>query len=139
METPDKTIHVHLPGRNPENTWRERILKTVLESAADLRVPLITSPRSGATYIYDEPDRLSLPATVYLDGHALMDCDVDNLLKEIMDGLQGRFPGHGPDPKRPPRRVIRNDRLVWRVEVEKVKRRHDISVDIGGELTISCL
>ena len=138
METTDKTIHIQLPPRRPPNTWRARILDKVLSAAQDLKIPLITSPTSGSTYIYDEKDRVRLHVAVYLDGHAARNCDVDNLLEEVMDGLQGRFP-EGSEPKGPPRRVIRNDRHVWRVEIEKVEKHHDISAEMGGELTISCL
>lgn len=139
MQTTDKTIHVQLPPRKPLNTWRARILDKVLSAAQDLNIPLIVSPSTGSTYLYDEQDRVCLHVAVYLDGHGVANCDVDNLLEEVMDGLQGRFPGHGSDPKRPPQRVIRNDRQVWRVEIEKVEKHHDISSEIGGELTISCL
>jgi hypothetical protein len=139
MGTTAKTIHIQLPPRKPLNTWRRRILEKVLSAAEALEIPLITSPRTGSTYIYDEHDRVCLRIAVYLDGQALMNCDVDNLLEEVMDGLQGRFPGNGSDPERPPRRVIRNDRHVWRVEIEKVEKHHEISAETGGELSISRL
>jgi Holliday junction resolvase RusA-like endonuclease len=42
--------------------------------------------------------------------------DVDNLLKHILDALQGRF--GGPKSRRSKGRIIKNDRQVCRVVIE---------------------
>jgi Holliday junction resolvase RusA-like endonuclease len=48
--------------------------------------------------------------------------DVDNRLKDILDGLQGAFHPKSMGKERTTASVIRNDNSVWRVVVEKQQR-----------------
>lgn len=137
MESLNKTLQVQLPAVEPRDTWCQRILDKVLAAAEERKLPLEQSD-SGSRWIYDESERLSLRVRVYLSGHALARSDVDNLLVAIMNGLQGQVGGQRGKIMDAPLRVIRNDRHVWRAEIEKVERPHEMREDIGGELTISC-
>jgi hypothetical protein len=124
---PDKTIRVELPLVKPRKTWCERILRVVMAE---------TSAR-GITY--EEGDRLALEVRVYLSGRTLPRSDVDNLLVKLMNGLQGQIGGQRKNIMHPTVRVSRNDRQVWRAQIEKLERPDEISPDVGGQLTISCL
>jgi len=60
--------------------------------------------------------------------------DVDNRLKDILDALQGRF--GGPKSRHPKYRLIKDDRQVSRVVVEKQPVPKSLSDDAGGRLLI---
>ena len=122
-----KTIVVALPVVDPRSTWCERILDRVLEKAQALDIT------------FDPEERLALEVRVFLTGHALSHSDVDNLLVAVMNGLQGQIGGQGKKIMHPGRRVIRNDRQVWRAQIEKAERPAGVVAEVGGHLTITCL
>jgi hypothetical protein len=62
--------------------------------------------------------------------------DVDNRLRDIMDALQGQLGGYGKKRMNPKHRVIRNDRQVWRVTIEKSERPPKLRETAGGRLTL---
>jgi hypothetical protein len=63
---------------------------------------------------YQDDDRLEIEAVVYMGEVPLAFHDVDNLLKDIMDALQGRM-GHTRI-----RTIIGNDVQVHKATVEKL-------------------
>jgi Holliday junction resolvase RusA-like endonuclease len=80
--------------------------------------------------------RFEVSLLVHLsDGHMAM-MDVDNLLKKVLDALQGRL--GGPKAKKHPYlAVIANDALVWKATVEK--KRTPKKTSGGGRLVVKCL
>src|SRR5688572_11989048 len=69
---------------------------------------------------YTKDDKLELDIRLYFDTdrHVAIH-DVDNRLKDIMDALQGALGGTKADRQRR-RRLIKNDRQVYKVQVEKL-------------------
>ena len=57
--------------------------------------------------------------------------DVDNLVKHVLDALQGRF-----GAERSKNRLIENDNRVYRVVVEKRSRPKNLHKGYGGKLLI---
>jgi Holliday junction resolvase RusA-like endonuclease len=66
--------------------------------------------------------------------------DVDNRLKDVLDGLQGAYSTKAEGKKRAKRRVIKNDASVCRVVVEKqhvpMKYRNRPGETPGGRLIV---
>ena len=119
-----RTISVHLPGYQRDRArWRRRILGRVLEGQRERNVH------------YTEDARLEVVALLYLKKGKRHDIhDVDNRLKDILDALQGRF--GGPKSRHPKYRLIKDDRQVSRVVVEKQPIPKSLSDDAGGRLLI---
>ena len=71
---------------------------------------------------WDADAQFEVVALLYLTkGKQLDKHDVDNRLKDILDGLQGAFAAKKDGKTRAEDRVIKNDRNVWRVVIEKQK------------------
>jgi hypothetical protein len=111
----------------PPLTWRKRLLTAV------------RAAKRAREIVYDESDHLALNIRLYLVGRNLDRVDVDNRLKNVMDALQGQIGGGGKKLKKPRNPIIKNDRQVWRVTIEKVKRPPKLKRSAGGHLTISRL
>ncbi|HSP63086.1 MAG TPA: RusA family crossover junction endodeoxyribonuclease [Pyrinomonadaceae bacterium] len=100
--------------------WRRNILANVLNAA------------SKAGVRYEPDDQIEVVVLLYLsEGKRLTIHDVDNRLKDILDALQGRF---GPDRAR--KRLIENDRQIWRVVMEKQRIPKKFGDDAGGRILI---
>ncbi len=122
-----KTLRVKIPPYAPSLTWREDVLTATRAARRERAVK------------YARSDRLALDVRVYLSGKTLARKDVDNLLKDVMDALQGQTGGRGKKIMTPKNPIIRNDRQVWRVYVEKLERPFKLDESAGGWLTISKL
>jgi hypothetical protein len=126
MPKPRKTLQ--LPSYlAPKLEWRKALLSAV------------RAKKRACSIGYTESDRLALSIRLYLIGRNLDRIDVDNRLKDVMDALQGQIGGGGKKIKKPRDPIIRNDRQVWRVTIEKVKRPPKLKPTAGGHLTISLL
>ena len=101
-----QTLRMRIPPYfHPRNEWRCSIHKELAAKAKALGV------------VYKPKDKLELIVTLYLDGTALQFHDIDNRLKDIMDAMQGR--AGGPKSSRLLTPIIRNDRQVFKVTIEK--------------------
>jgi hypothetical protein len=102
--------------------WRADIKKAARRALGDREWP------------YKEDDMLELDIRLYLASpRAVGIHDVDNRLKDIMDALQGAV-GVSKAQRKRSRRLIENDRQIWKVTIEKMlapKGRGG-----GGHLTI---
>jgi len=128
MPKPRKTLRIPLPPYlAPRLAWRKGLLRAIRRAKRARRIT------------YDESDHLALNIRLYLVGRKLDRIDVDNRLKDIMDALQGQIGGEGKKIKKPRDRIIRNDRQVWRVTIEKFERPPKLKDTAGGQLTISRL
>jgi hypothetical protein len=83
--------------------WRPAIHEELLKASAGIDIR--------------EDDLLELIVTLYFDTTAVRWHNVDNRLKDIMDALQGRL--GGPKSSKPDRRIIPNDRQIYRVDIAK--------------------
>jgi hypothetical protein len=127
MPKPRKALRVQLPSYlAPPLAWRKALLSAVR-----------TAKQTRGGIVYDESDRLALNIRLYLIGRDLEKIDVDNRLKDVMDALQGQIGGGGKKIKTPRDPIIRNDRQVWRVTIEKLRRPPKLKRTAGGHLTIS--
>lgn len=83
MPKPRKTLKIKLPTRTGSNrlSWRRLVLS---EGVAAVQ---------KANVIYTRDDILEVKATVYLTGRQFEKIDVDNLLKDLCDALQGQHFG----------------------------------------------
>ena len=120
-----ETINIELPAVAPRDSWCERLLTNALAATRE----------RGITYT--EHDRLEVDVLVYLTGRELERTDVDNLLAEVLNGLQGQVGGQGKKIMHPDPRVLWNDRQVWKATVQKVERPAGVPEEIGGRVTIS--
>lgn len=128
MPKPRKTLRIRLlPYLAPRLKWRKSLLSAVRRA------------KRARGITYDESDRLALTIRLYLVGRNLDRIDVDNRLKDVMDALQGQIGGQGKKMKRPRDPIIKNDRQVWRVTIEKIRRPPKLRATAGGYLTISRL
>jgi Holliday junction resolvase RusA-like endonuclease len=76
--------------------------------------------------------RLEVAALIYLKkGKGLVIRDVDNLVKHILDALQGRF-----GATREANCLIGNDNRIFKVVVEKRRRPKNLDSSYGGKLVI---
>ena len=122
MPKPRKMFKVQIPPYvSPQLKWR-RLVRDVVQGAQRER-----------GIVYDPSDHLELRIRLYLKGRALEIHDVDNRLKDLMDALQGRM--GGSKKIKPLSPVIKNDRQVWRVIIEKSEVPRKIP-GLGGHLTI---
>jgi Holliday junction resolvase RusA-like endonuclease len=100
------TLTVRLPPySSPRRGWRAQLLRAIVREKHERKIH------------YVRGDRLEARVRLYLPEARLLSHDVDNLLKELLDALQGRL--GGPKAIKPKVRVIDNDCDVWRVIVEK--------------------
>jgi hypothetical protein len=128
MPKPRKTVRVRLPSYvAPRLEWRKRLLGVVRTARGERGIR------------YETHDRLALDIRLYLAGHLLEVCDVDNRLKDVMDALQGQIGGHGKKLPRPHNPIVRNDCQIWRVAIEKVPRPSKLGAQAGGFLRITRL
>jgi hypothetical protein len=107
--------------------WRQRLLRVVRVARRERGIR------------YGDGDRLALEIRLYLAGHLLDVCDVDNRLKDVMDALQGQIGGHGKKLPRPRNPIVRNDCQIWRVTIEKMARPSKLRPHTGGFLRITRL
>jgi hypothetical protein len=90
----------------PRNSWRRAIHAAVNEQRKE-------------AVRYKDGDRLEVHLKLYFSKARALDIhDVDNRLKDCLDALQGRVGGTKRKVGKL-ERIIPNDRLVWRVVVEK--------------------
>jgi len=122
-----KTLKIKLPTRTDSNrsSWRKRVLA---EGVAAVK---------KANIIYTREDILEVKATVYLTGRQFEKIDVDNLLKDLCDALQGQPGGEGRKLTGTRDRVIWNDRQIRRATIEKRTRPTKLSSAAGGFLVIA--
>ncbi len=104
MAKPRKTLRIELRPHSPQRLeWRRQLLNDAIEAAKAQGVR------------YDPTDELELTVRRYLPKATIQ--DVDNCLKDIMDALQGRC--GGSKAIQPETQIIKNDRQVWCVTIEK--------------------
>ena len=89
----------------PRNAWRRKIYDSAMAAVK----------KQGVSY--PEDAKLAVEVKLYLRGRKLEVHDVDNLLKDILDALQGRMGGSKAVRKFVP--IIQNDRQVFRVVITK--------------------
>jgi hypothetical protein len=94
---------------------------------------MVQAAQRERAIVYNPLDRLELRIRLYLKGGSVEIHDVDNRLKDLMDALQGRM--GGPKKIKPVSPVIKNDRQVWRVIIEKSEIPRKIP-GLGGHLTV---
>lgn len=131
MSKSAKTIECSLPGyQTDRKEWRKEILSCARKV---LRAPNRWSPAGPFEVI----------ALLYLtEGKQYDRHDVDNRLKDILDGLQGAFNDKVDGKRRHPDRLIANDSSVCRVVVEKqylpkkYKNRERYPDPPGGRLIV---
>jgi hypothetical protein len=107
-----------LPGRRGLD-WRESMHGAVLKAAGkqfpewdqDPKAPLLAGVK------------LDVNVRLYLRTKRLQAQDVDNLVKHVLDALQGRLGGKGKKARTRPARIIDSDASVYRVTVEKFEKR----------------
>ena len=116
-----QTLQIALPAYERDRSrWRERILAQALKAA------------TAAAVAYTDSDSLEVVVLLYLrEGKRLTIHDVDNRLKDVLDALQGRC-----KHVRRVRRLLKDDRQVVRVVVEKQKVPKSLPDTIGGRLLI---
>ena len=96
-----KTLTCRLPEYHKDSkTWRQNILRCAREAA------------DSATDTWDSEGPFEVVALLYMQGGRDEKHDVDNLLKDVLDGLQGAFFSKAEGKRRDISRVIRNDRSV---------------------------
>lgn len=124
MAKSKRTITALLPGYERDRyRWRRRILAKVRQVAI----------KSGIRY--DTDDRFEVVVLLYLTKGKRHDIhDVDNRLKDILDALQGRFGGSKAIQSK--LRLIRNDRQVCRVVIEKQTIPKSLGDNAGGRLLV---
>lgn len=89
--------------------------------------------RRGRAVRYEPDTPVEVEALIYLSNTQMKWQDVDNLMKDVLDALQGRLGGEGKAPTAH-KRVIDNDHSIFRLIVEK--RAADTKHLAGGKLTI---
>lgn len=121
-----RTITCLLPAYQRDRyAWRRKILGCVLQAARE----------AGVAYRRDGRDTFEVVVLLYLTKGKRHDVhDVDNLLKDILDALQGRF--GGPKSRRSKYRLIANDHQVCRVLIEKQPIPKALDEKAGGRLLI---
>jgi len=105
------------PYETPRNAWRIKIHAAASEA---LR---------AAGIVYSEGDWLTVDVQLVMTAAMLQFHDVDNRLKDVLDGLQARV--GGPKKVRKLAPLIPNDYQIVRATVEKVAGEV-----LGGHLTI---
>ena len=118
------TITALLPGYERNRyRWRRRILSNVLHAARKAGIK------------YNGEAKFEVVVLLYLKKGKRHDIhDVDNRLKDILDGLQGRFGGSKTIHSKS--RLIENDRQVCRVVIEKQPIPKSLGNDAGGKLCV---
>lgn len=100
-------LKVRLPEyHHPRNAWRRAIRLAVRTGMKEKGIE------------YTSKDKLEIHLRLYFREPKLSMVDVDNRLKDVMDALQGQV-GGGGKKRRNTKRVIPNDRQIYRVTVEK--------------------
>ena len=122
MPKPRKMFKVRIPPYVPGHLKWRRLVRDMVQAAQRERA-----------IVYNPLDRLELRIHLYLKGRAVEIHDVDNRLKDLMDALQGRM--GGSNKIKPVSPVIKNDRQVWRVVIEKSEIPRKIP-GLGVHLTI---
>lgn len=89
--------------------WRRDVHHAIVDEAAE----------RGIQYLPE--DSLEVEVQVYLSSGQMKFHDVDNLLKHLLDALQGRL--GGPKSRRTPKAILPNDHQIRRVAVEKKRAR----------------
>lgn len=119
-----RTITAPIPTyEKNRGRWRKKILDSARGACQ----------KRGVHYTSD--DSFEVVVLLYLKGGKRHDIhDVDNRLKDVLDALQGRFPG--PKSERTKTRLIQNDNQVCRVVVEKQPIPKMFGNDAGGRLLI---
>src|SRR6266567_7430230 len=121
-----RTITATLPTYQ---TTREQWLREIYQRGSD-------AERSAGVK-YDRDDRFEVVVLLYLNkGKQYKEHDLDNLIKDVFDSLQGFLydKGRGGLPK-----IIPNDNQICRLLVEKQptpKRFRPGASDAGGKLLI---
>jgi len=117
-------LHFKIPEYcTPRNRWRHRIHEAAAEAQQNSKVDIRSQ------------DRLEIKVILYLRDRTLLQHDVDNRLKDILDALQGR--AGGPKKIRALEALIPNDRQVFRAVIEKRELK---KMSPGqGQVTISKL
>jgi Holliday junction resolvase RusA-like endonuclease len=90
---------------SPRNEWRKKLYAGIMTALKD----------KGIEYTMDQ--KLELRITLYLTEPHIRFHDVDNRLKDIMDSLQGCMGGSKKEQLH--KRLIPNDRQIYRVTIEK--------------------
>jgi Holliday junction resolvase RusA-like endonuclease len=78
---------------------------------------------------------VAVTVTVYLRPAHFKKVDIDNVLKHVLDALQGVLAGEGKKRAKPHKRVVLNDNLVWSATVEKRPAPRKRSTG-GGWMTV---
>lgn len=104
-----RLLKVRIPAyKHPRNEWRKEIHKAVQKEME----------KEGIKKSSYENRRLEIRARVYFgDESDLGTHDVDNRLKDIMDGLQGRM--GGPKKERSYVQLIPNDAQIFSASIRK--------------------
>ncbi len=103
------SLKVHLPLYHPpRNRWRRAIHHAALLAKRQNNISYVPS------------DKLEVHVILNLDPSAALIHDVDNRLKDVLDALQGR--AGGPKAAHRLQRIIPNDKLIYRVLIEKSAR-----------------
>jgi len=100
------SLKVRLPRyESPRIEWRKKLHTSIMTALAT----------KGIEYTTDQ--KLELHIMLYLEAPHIIFHDVDNRLKDIMDSLQGRM--GGSKKKQLYKRLIPNDRQIYKVTIEK--------------------
>ena len=126
MKKQPRTISSRLPpyvSKDNGFEWRRRILSMVRQARDEAKPSLLRTAKVEVIVLF------------YLAKVKRSDKqDVDNLLKHVLDALQGHV--GGPKSRKAKNRIIRNDTQVCRVVVEKQYRPKMYSGrDEGGLVT----
>lgn len=116
-------IRVKLPRYDYDRPgWRREILRRVTDAARHAGIK------------YEKADHIEVAVLIYFSkGKGLIIRDVDNLLKHVLDALQGHF-GRSKAP--PEERLIQNDNQVYRAVLEKRRRPKILDRSAGGKLLV---
>lgn len=130
-------LHIELPpypakGSLPKATEDPR---PKIRWRRDIHSRVLSAKKShGFEIARDEP--LAVEATILLSEPQFKAIDVDNLLKDALDALQGRLAGESKGTQRH-KRVLVNDHQIVRVSVEKLMREPES--DHGGIILLKRL
>lgn len=125
MAAPRRLLRVQLPqfGVVHGRPWRKAV-HTKLLSARRQR---------GVRFARGQP--VAVTVTVNLRPAHLKKVDIDNVLKHVLDALQGVLAGEGKKRAKLHKRIVLNDNLVWSATVEKRRAPRKRSAG-GGWLTV---
>lgn len=92
--------------------WKRRVYSRIMQAAAKKKLVWPDPTKGGLSGLHLEIDVL-----IYLQSGGLKKQDIDNLVKLVLDALQGRLSRPKAQPR--PRRLVENDADVRRMTVEK--------------------